>query len=318
MIRVLALCTAVVASGCASSGWHEMKTAHLTGYSEFPGNFRETMKQLEYTRSTLAAFFPRADVGPIEVLFLDGPTMAEVYGRYRGGFVVPAVPGAGSIGRNNLIVMSAFGLDGSALLMTHLYLYKVLPNAPLWFHESLAEYLAMIQVQSGTAGWRACLGFPGVMTKHMRMPLDRFFAITWQQYPESDPAWYQDTGFLLMDYIFHRDHGAYFKQFPAIIDAVSQGTPGPAIMSKVFPGLTLAQLSERVGDTTARHADVVQRNIRCVLPMPIAPDQVPDEAEPRETPIASTEIDRLRAALDRLPRGQWVPQWYPPEVLTRQ
>jgi hypothetical protein len=301
--------------GCVG-GWTQMKTAHITGYAETPHSYRNSMKQMEYAYAALSSFFPRAEVGNVDVLFLDGPTMVADYGTGRGGMVLPTLPGATTIGSKNLVVVGEAGLFSSARLLAHLFIDKALPAAPLWLHEGLAEYFTSVQMQSGDGRWRACFGSTGPMAvNYIQIPLEKLFTITWQQYPTSEPAWYDATGWLLMDYVFHGEKGANFKKLPLIFDAVGEGAPAAKIMAATFPGMTLEQLGKRIADFKASSTEQRERNLMCALPVPIAPEKFPDEADPRETPADAQQIAQVRAALAKLPHGERFASWYPREVL---
>src|SRR6185295_6597331 len=115
------------------------------------------------------------------------------------------------------------------------------------------------------------------------------------------------TGWLLMDFIFHGDGGAYFKQLPSIFDAVSQGVSGPLIMASTFPNSTLAQLDEQIADVKGTGRAGLRHHNACPLAVPIPPSRLPDVGDPREEPIDPQEVERVRRALDKLPHGIHVP-----------
>ena len=78
----------LLAAGCAGR-WHQMKTKRITGYAERPRDYRETMKQLEYGYAALSAFFPKAEVGNVEVLFLPAASFVHEFGTDRSGSRFP-------------------------------------------------------------------------------------------------------------------------------------------------------------------------------------------------------------------------------------
>jgi hypothetical protein len=236
--RVTAFLGLVVSlgAGCAG-GWHQIRTRNITGYAERPRIFGETMKQLEYSYAALSAFFPKVEVGTVEVLFLEGADFIHAYGRDRVGLVLPAVPGSAQIGRRNLVVMGE-GVDTSysMSLLTHLFLAQAVPNAPLWLHQGLARYFSSALVKAGQGRWHACFGMPPALDgRFYRLPLDKFFSVTWDGYAETGPGFVSGTGRSLMDYIFHADQGAHLQKIPAIFAAASHGMSGPEIMAATFP-----------------------------------------------------------------------------------
>jgi hypothetical protein len=173
-----------------------------------------------------------------------------------------------------------------------------------------------LQVQAGGGRWRACFGFPGPHDEpYTKLPLAKFFSVTWQEYPNANPDYYLATGWLLMDFIFHGDGGAYFAQLPSIFEAVSQGISGPAIMAATFPNSTLDQLDEQIADVRGTGRAQLRHHNACPLAVPIAPSRLPDVGEPREEPVDPQEIERVRRALDKLPHGARFPSWYLPAIL---
>lgn len=304
------------AGGCAG-GWTQMKSKRITGYAETPRHFSYTVGQLEYSYAAMSSFFPKADVGNVEVLFLSETDLMLTFGAERAGMVLPAVPGSPRVGRNNLIVMGpATDHQTSTRLLSNLFIHKVVPNAPLWMHESLSGYFSTAVVQAGKGQWRACFGVPMPLgVRFFQMPLDRFFSISWQAFPTSDPGFYRGTGRLLMDYIFHADGGAHLEKLPAILASAAQGTPGPQIMASSFPGVSLEQLGQRISDYKGSQKEQRERGFNCPLPMPIEASQVPDETSPQESPVSPEEMKQLLDALKKLPHGERFPMWYPPEVV---
>jgi hypothetical protein len=304
----------LAAAGCAG-GWRQLKTKRITAYTDRPAFYDETIKQLEYSYAALSVFFPRAQVGTVEVLFMDGAALLQEFGPDRPGLVLPGLPGA-RIGSRNLVVMDR-GVDTaySMSLLTHLFLYQAVPNAPLWLHQGLSRYLSNALVKAGQGHWQACFGLPPVLEgRFYQIPLARFFAVTWDQYAEAGPSFMSGTGRALMDYIFHADGGAHLQKVPAIFSAASRGVTGPEIMAATFPGVSLEQLDERISGFHGSQTEQRSRGMLCPLTIPIPPDRVPDESSPLESPVPPVEIDNLIAALKKLPHGQGLPVWYPPAV----
>ena len=302
--------------GCAG-GWQQMKTKRITGYAEIPRDFRYTMTQLEYGYAALSAFFPKAQVGTVEVLFMPGIDVTLTFGETRGPLVFPFVPGIGQIGRRNLIVMGpAIDHYTSTYVLSYLFVHQVMPNAPLWLQQSLASYFGSAVVQAGKDRWRACFGFPQPLnTRFFQMPLDKFFANTWHDFPDNNPSFYQGTGLLLIDYIFHGDSDAHRNKLPGIFAAAARGTPGPQIMSEAFPNMDLKQLGQRISDFKGSQREQRERGVVCPIPMPIDNNNAPDESDPQESPVAKEEIESLIAAIKKLPHGPRFPSWYPLEIV---
>jgi hypothetical protein len=310
----LALLLALVSAGCAG-GWHELRTQRITAYTERPYHFRETLRQVEYAHAALSAFFPKAEVGSVEVLFLDYTRVLHAFGSERGGLVLTVLPGAGKLGRRNLIVMGDYLATGlPAALLSHLFLHQVVPNAPLWLHQAMAQYLRTATVQQGGGTWRACFGFQTGRVRYFQLPLQQFFAIPWTDYPRQADS-YDDTARLFSDFLFHGDGGAHRPKLVTIFAGAARGHPAPEIISKLFPEVTLDQIDRRLADFKASPRDLHDRGTDCPLPLPIPASAIPDEFTPRDTPLPTADVDELLAALQKLPHGNSFSAWYPPEVL---
>jgi len=307
--RPLGALLLVLAAGCAG-GWQQMRTRRFTAYAQRPHDYRETMRQLEYAYAALSTFFPTAPVGTVEVLFMPGFDFIHEFGAERAGLVLPRVPGDGQLGRQNLIVMGQGDSTSYALsLLSHLFVDKAVPGAPLWLHEGLARYFSSTALQTGHGQWRACFGMMAPLdVRFFQMPLDKFFAVTWQTYPETG-SFFSGTARLLMDFIFHGDGGAHLNQVPAIFAAASRGVPGPEIMTTIFPGMTLEALGQRIADFKGSQSEQRARGIMCPLPMDIDASHFPDRSDPQESPFPAPAIDQLMVALHQLPHGEKLPVW---------
>jgi hypothetical protein len=314
---LILLAVATTSLGCAGGGWSQMKTKRFTGYSDVPRDHRDTLEQLELAHATLATFFPKAEIGPVEVLFLTAEDFLHTFGAERGGaLVLPKVPGGGRLGTGNtMVLVQDIGYPASTMELSHLFLHKVVPNAPLWLHEGLAMYFAQSRVGSSDGKWLACYGADRQAVQIIRQPLDKFFTIGWKDYASSEPGYYRGTGLLLMDFLFHGDKGAQLQKLPGVFAAAAQGAPGPQIMSVTFPGMNLEQLGQRIYDFKSSDGETRQRNLMCPLPIPVIADKLPDESSPQETPANHQEIEQLMQALKQLPRGDRMPSWYPPEIV---
>jgi hypothetical protein len=314
---LLPLAVAIASLGCAGGGWTQMKTKRFTGYADTPRDHRDTLEQLELAHATLATFFPKAEIGPVEVLFMTGEDFLHTFGAERSGaLVLPKVPGGGKLGTGNtMVLVQDIGYPASTAQLSHLFLLKVVPNAPLWLHEGLAMYFAQSRIGSSEGKWLACYGANRQEMQIIRQPLDKFFTIGWKDYASSEPQYYRGTGLLLMDFLFHGDKGVYLEKLPTVFSATAQGTPGPQIMSAIFPGMNLDQLGQRIYDFKSSGGETRERNLMCPLPIPVIAEKLPDESSPQETPANPQEIEQLMQALKKLPHGDRFPSWYPPEIV---
>ena len=204
----------------------------------------------------------------------------------------------------------------SLALLTHLFLHKAIPSAPLWLHQALSAYFTQTSVQAGQGRWLACFGHRiAIESRLFQLPLDKFFAITWRGYPEAGPGFVRGTGRLLMDFILHGDQGAHLQKLPAIFAAVGQGASGPEVMAAAFPGVSLEQLGQRISNFKGSQIEQRSRGVLCPLPIPIEGDRIPDESDPQESPFPTQDVEQLLTRLKKLPHGTALPSWYPLEVV---
>ena len=226
--RLLSLSLLVFVVGCAGGGtWQQLKTNRITAYTDRPSDYRDTMQLLEYAYAALSTFFPRAEVGEVEVLLIDGGTRSGMFGMRRGGFVLPAVPGGGRLGQRNLIVMSKDeDRTESPRLLSHLFIDKGIPGAPFWLHMMLEQFFQHTGVESGPAGMRACFGGRLGYRSFQRttMPLDRYFAVGWKDFPSTDGPSYLGTSYQLGQFIFVSEGGKHLDKLPVIFQAAGAGT----------------------------------------------------------------------------------------------
>jgi hypothetical protein len=316
---VFLLIIASASAGCAG-GWTEMKTKRFTGHAFHARDHRDHLEQLELAHATLSTFFPKADIGPVEVLFMDDDNdFLFAFGSDRVGLVLPRVPGGGRLGAGNTIVLPmSVGYPVATTMLSHLFLHEVVPNAPLWLHDGMAMYFAKSKLGSNDGKWVACFGANETVegrAEIIRLPLDKFFALGWKDYASSNPRYYRGTGELLIDFLIHGDKGIYLEKLPSVFAAVAQGTPGPQIMSATFAGVALDELGQRIYDFKASSGEQRQRDVLCPLPLPVPADKLPDDSTPQERPESAAEVQQLLEALKQLPQGDRMPSWYPPEIV---
>jgi hypothetical protein len=296
-----------------------MKSKRFTGHAFHPRDHRDHMEQLELAHATLGTFFPKADLGPVEVVFLDDNDFLFAFGSDRFGMVFPKVPGGGRLGAGNTMVLPTnLGYNVVTVLLSHLFLHKIVPNAPLWLHDGMAMYFGKSKIGSTEGKWVACFGGNATIegsAEIIRLPLDKFFTLGWKEYASSNPTYYRGTGVLLIDFLFHGDKGIYLEKMPSVFAAAAQGMPGPQIMAATFPGVSLDELGQRIYDFKASGGEQRQRGAICPLPLPVPADKLPDESTPQEKPDSVAEVEQLLEAVKKLPQGDRLPAWYPLEIV---
>lgn len=308
-------------SGCAHPPWNPYKnweiarTKHITAYSNGRMRLATTMDALEVVYSALhASFFKTKHIAPVEIVMLEGPEFERVFGIYREWLTVAKLPGHGLLGRRGVVVMQ--GLDHStgsaAHRLTHLFLHAVAPNAPLWLHEGLAEYLESIQYRGDDKQAVACVGH--LPHKAPEVELKELFTWTWAGYDDSKKAaWYRYTAASLVDYFLFAEKGALRDKFATFITEISDGTEVSAALQKVYPGLTIEALEKKARD----HRSDAEMNPRglCPIPFPIAPADFADSNPPRVEPAVQEDIEQLMLRLSLLPRRMGYVDWYPPSTV---
>ena len=313
--RVWGVVALSLAIGCGGS-FTEMKTKHFIAYSTKPRDHRLSLLRLEFAYAALSSsFFPKTEPAPVEVLFLDNGSFTGLLGLRRRAASLARVPGGGAIGKGGLIVLREEDTGRlEAEMLAHQFLHEAMPQAPLWLHVSLASYLRTLEYREAEGGQGiACFGRQQGLEG--QIPLKELFSTDWDQYDEGPRRWYDDTARMLMDFIVHGDKGSHFSKLPSILTAAGQGVDGPTILAQAFPGMSLAALNTRVTDFRRNQGEQMERDLMCPLPVPIKPGKEPDEGDPRERPAPPEAIEALRTALERLPRREGFPAWFPPEKI---
>jgi hypothetical protein len=317
----------ILGSACAhtgttrTEGWHAVTSKRFTVYTGSARGHREALDTLEYHYAALSSSFFKMDVGRVDVLYLENADFIDLLGVDRGFAAMPRVPGGGKIGQNGLLVVRPLGGVGGAQYttaeaLTHLFVHRAIPGAPLWFHEGFAAYSRMAQYKEGEGRRVACFGTPGATDRRF-MPLDRMLATSWDEY-DGDEArtWYKHSARMLIDFAMHGDGGAHRPAMGVMVEGFLAEKRSEDVIKAAFPSLDIKALAERV---TAHGLDVVNQPLTsrglCPLGFPIPDDKKADEGERAETPADAADIKALLAGLRRLPRKNGFPAWYPPAII---
>jgi hypothetical protein len=326
-ILTITVTAALAIGGCASTGlgspdsWHVVKSKRFTMYTSTTMSHSETLNGLEYHYASLSSSFFKKDIGTVEVLFLENEDFTGMFGTRRSHVVLHRVPGKAKIGQGGLLVVRPMhnNDNASAEALTHVFIDRVLPGAPLWFHEGFSTYARMAEYKEGEGKRFACFGTPGPSDTHF-IPLDKLFAIGWDEY-DGDEArtWYKNTSRMLIDFAMHADGGKHQPAMGAIVEGILAHKDAGQIMKTAFPGQDLKQLSERVA---AHGLDVhnqpsTLRGI-CPIAFPIPDDKTADIGDKPLSPADGADIREVAAALRLLPRREdGYPAWYPEEVIAQ-
>lgn len=349
MNRALAfsLVAAALVGGCAQS-WNRVETEHVTLYTSTDVLYKETLRQLENAHASLSSsFFRGKDVGKVEVLFLDDPEFIGYFGNFRNGAALAAVPGDGEIGKKGLLVLRPHAATlqavsqettlgevpsagpGAALnraglaakeMMTHLFVERAMPQAPLWFHEGFAAYVRTSEIRSDGQRTFACFGYP--QPPESLLPVSSLWDVDFNDYAAPERrGWFQSTGYLLIDYIMHADGGAHRQMMMPIVEGVSSGQPSAEVVQAAFGGAAPEAIDEILGlhkqafDQMMSTQNQVRGN--CPYGVIVANERRPDERAPRISPVEPAKMEALFRALDALPARDEYPPYYPPAVIAK-
>jgi hypothetical protein len=335
----------LLGAGCASTGlnqpdsWHVVKSKRFTMYTPTTLTHSETLNGLEYHYASLASSFFTKDIGGVDVVFLENDEFTDVFGTRRDFVALHRVPGQGKIGKEGLLVVrpapthaetdqasttaaarkSGDRDDSSAEALTHIFVDRVLPKAPLWFHEGFSAYARMAEYKEGEGKRFACFGAPGT-TESRFMPLDKVFTMSWDEYDGDEArSWYKNTARMLIDFAMHGDGGSHQRAMGAMVEGILAGQDTGLIMKTGFPSMDSKQLADRIA---AHGVDVLNqpKTIRgiCPIAFPIPPDKVADVGDKTLAAADAADIRAVTVALKSLPRrDDGYPAWYPEEIIAQ-
>jgi len=319
-------------TGCASTGlnapdsWHVAKSKRFTMYTPTTVSHGELLNGLEYHYASLSSSFFRKDIGSVDVLFLEDVDFVDTFGSRRSNVALHRIPGGGKIGKDGLVIIKGVQGDlGAAEAVTHVFIDRVLPTAPLWFHEGFASYGRSGEYKEGEGRRVACYGAAPANDPRFAMdarfiPLDKLFAMSWDEYDgEEARAWYKNTAKMLIDFSMHGEDGKRQKAMGAMVEGFLSGQNTAAIIKTGFPDLDVKTLSERV---IAHGTDIANRpsNVRglCPIGFPIPPEKAADVGDHPLTAADGADIRAVIAAIKTLPRrADGFPGWYPEEIIAR-
>jgi|tagenome__1003787_1003787.scaffolds.fasta_scaffold20689508_1 hypothetical protein len=323
-MRVLAV-AAILLAACSHApwnpygGWNVVRTQHITVYTNTRFLHRTAADSLEYAYAGLASSLFRARaIAPVEVLFLEEPEFVAIFGRFRSGVTVARLPGHGILGRRGMVVLNeALSVSVAAHRLAHLFLHAVAPRAPLWVHEGYASYVETIAYRGDDKGNAvACLG--NLSFNDSLIPLEDLFSWSWGGYDVSRKTdWYRHTARSLFDYFLSAENGSLHKPFAELMAAVNDGEDPRAALARIFPGMTVAALEQRIVQYR-KDAEAHPRGL-CPLPFPVLPGRGADvggSAQRRVEALDRNDVQELFLRLRLLPRRAGYVDWFPPEALT--
>ncbi len=341
----LMILAGTLASGCIAGlnnpeGWNTVESKHFKLYASDTHLYQQTLVSFEYAYATLSSsfIFQNTDLGKVDILFLQQDDFGQLLGFRRRGLVIPSVPGGGKIGQNGLIVAKADTSGGSGSggadqnvatplqsastqLLAHLFIHKVLPKAPLWFHEGFAAYADGATYKEGGGKRFACFGDPSG-SGDPYLPVGELLTASWDDYDQKHKSWYRHTAEMMIDFTIHAENGRFLPVMGPLLDGFAAGKDSTSLVSGAFPGLSIDQLNARViehGNEVA-HQTGGGKKARglCPIGFPIPPDKAPDIAEHESTPTPGLDMTPLLEGVKKLPsRDDGFPPWLPPEIIAR-
>jgi hypothetical protein len=310
----------------SAEGWNVVKTRHFTMYTATAQRHDWTLNGLEFHHAAFSgSFFSGAEMSNIDVLFVEEDDFLDLMGNRRQAAALARVPGNGKIGKDGLIIVKPHSGNNQAYnaeALSHIFIHRMLPQAPLWFHEGFAAYLKAADYRE-TGGTRvACFGRPGVSDVTF-IPLDKFFSLNWDEYDGGEArSWYKHTGRMLIDLILHGDNGQHRGALDLLLNGFSRGATTPELMKAAFPNHTPQTLAKRVVDHGTDVLTQAQQNpnVRgiCPLPFKVSEEHAPDISDRAMNPAEAADIRVLLDGIKRLPlREDGYPMWFPEEIIVR-
>ena len=329
--RVWFLATAMAAAaGCAHGGigspegWSVMQSKHFNVYAGTPRHAAPALNGLEYSYAALSSsFFRGIELPKVDVMFLEDDDYNETVGFLRRSLVLAKLPsGSTSVGKDGFIVVKTDESDDSgAEALTHLFIAKKLPQAPLWFHEGFAAYSSTVEYHRGGGQQAACFGIPK-RSRDTLVPLEKMSAMSWDD-TDGDEArsWYKHTAMTLFDYVLHGDEGKNRDKINQLAAAAAHGLSLKDAMAAVFPGVSLQALDKKLGEHAAEVTYQVENGSKtrglCPLPFDIPAENAADQGERQIAPASPSDIKAVLQALKKLPRVDGYPPWYPAEIVAK-
>lgn len=347
---IAALVVGAFASGCATTeGWNNVQTKNFNLYTNTQEHHKETLRQLENAYAALAAsFFREKNVGKVDVLFLDDAEFVDYMGNFRRGGALSRVPGEGSIGKNGLLILrphvlrslddgegkGELGFQGTSgggamgnraalaakEMLTHIFIDRVMPKAPLWFHEGFAKYVSTAEIRSDGQRTLGCFGYP--QKTEALMPISGIWDITFDQYAQPDKrGFFPAAGYTLIDFIMHAENNKYRPLIGPLVNGLASGESSAALVGNAFSNMDGGALDNLLGS----HKQLIEQQIdsnaqvRGLCPFGVV---VPESLVPSDTPVAITpvppqEIAALLHALKALPAKDEYPPYYPAAVIDK-
>lgn len=332
MVRItLVLCLAL--GGCAAAAgigspdsWKVVKTKHVTLYTGMQEHrYGQTLVKFEYDWAALkSSFFRQAQIDHVEMMLMENEDFGEMFGYKRNAIALPTAPAGAPLGKDGLIVMKIDNEgDDSAEMLTHLMLNRMVPKAPLWFHEGLAAYIKRLDYKEGNGIRGVCFGKPATDPPTF-IPLQQLFTMSWDDYDgDNARGWYKHTARAVIDFIVHYNNGQYFAKLPPIFEGLAAGKPTPDLLNAEL-GMSVDDLTKKSNEfyNEVAHGAQSGASIRgmCPLGVRIPDGNAPDAYGPHPPvgPLSPTEFTATIDALKKLPRrDDGYPAWYPPDVLAR-
>lgn len=349
-----AVVAAACASGCATTeGWNNVQTKNFNLYTNTQEHYKETLRQLENAYAALSSsFFREKDVGKVDVLFLDDAEFVDYMGNFRRGAAISKLPGDGPIGKSGLLVLRPHvlrSIDGQGQgtrelgfettaaaagagamgnraaiaakeMLTHIFIDRVMPQAPLWFHEGFASYVSSSELRGDGQRTFACFGYPH--KTEALLPVASLWNVTFDEYAQPERrGFFPATGYTFIDFVVHGDDNKYRALIGPLVNGLASGQPADALVAGAFPGVDTAALDNMLGN----HKQLIEQQIdsnaqvrgACPFGVLVPEKLLPAEAPSQITPVPPEHIEAMFRALQALPAKDEYPPYYPPSVVEK-
>lgn len=340
---------AAVFGGCATTeGWNKVQSKNFNLYTDTEEHYKETLRQLENAYAGLSStFFRDKDVGKVDVLFLDDSEFVDYFGNFRRGAALSKVPGESPIGKAGLLVLrphvfdpslgkagemesnsptageGAMGNRGALAakeMLTHVFIDRVMPQAPLWFHEGFAAYVRTSELRGDGQKTFACFGYQ--QKTEGLLPVSSLWNIGFHEYATPERrGFFPSTGYTMIDYIMHADDNKNRGMMGPMVNALASGAPSAESVKAAFGGADDATIDNLLGN----HKQLIEQQIDsnaqvrglCPFGVVVPPSLVPEEAAPKIEPVPPETMAALFHALKALPARDEYPPYYPPAIVDK-
>ncbi len=315
-------------AGCAlrnpirpQNGWKEVTSAHVRLLARDTYRAEPVIEWLEYSHAGYRVALERRGVpvprslDRVEGLFLDEGTSAEfvgLFGYNRSGITLAEAPAGAPLGAGGLMVLPGWKESAVMRALAHVFVHRIAPRAPIWFHAGVVGVLAGTTFLRGDSHPAAYLYLGpthlGPGTRNWIEPLEVVFSATPAVYDRphrGDHVW--QTAAVLATFLMYGDEGPTIHgDFPGLVRRLGAGEPTVEALAATYPRYPVATLREHLRTWFIRR----ERALR--IPLPRADARITGRR-----PVDPGSMRRLLDGLERLGLEDGWGDWVPREVLAQ-